>query len=379
MGIPPTLLDSRLRYTARSMNSIRIHAGPRALARLRSHGLQAADIGVIPAAAGGPKGLIFQHLDQWLFGQWLPSAPRERLLIGASIGAWRMAAACHADPVAAFARLSQLYCEEQRYPAKPSAQHVTLVVRQILNKLVGGHENEVLAHPHNRLVVIAARGAGSLAAVAHAKAEKKGFAVAALMNAVSRRHLARHMERVLLQDPRAQTPWLTEAFDPFNTRTVPLAADNLQAALLCSGTLPLIMEAVRDVPHAPPGAYWDGGLVDYHLALPYNRLQSDLVLYPHFGQRIVPGWLDKHMPWRHAARLPCRPWLDNLLLISPSPEFMQRLPRKRLPDRRDFPHYGLDHDRRIAAWKIAIGEGERLRDELAAFAQRPDPSLVKAL
>jgi hypothetical protein len=160
---------------------------------------------------------------------------------------------------------------------------------------------------------------------------------------------------------------------------VALSPDNLQAALLSSGTLPLVMEAVRDVPHAPPGAYWDGGLVDYHLALPYHRLQEDLVLYPHFGQRIVPGWLDKHFPWRHAARLPCRPWLDNLVLVSPSEEFLRRLPRKRLPDRRDFPHYGLQHDRRIADWKIAIAQGERLRDELAAFVERPDPAQVKPL
>jgi hypothetical protein len=45
------------------MNSLSFHAGPVALARLRAHGLGAADIGVIPAAAGGAKGLIFQALD----------------------------------------------------------------------------------------------------------------------------------------------------------------------------------------------------------------------------------------------------------------------------------------------------------------------------
>lgn len=27
----------------------------------------------------------------WVFGDWLPQAPRERILIGSSIGAWRMA------------------------------------------------------------------------------------------------------------------------------------------------------------------------------------------------------------------------------------------------------------------------------------------------
>ncbi|HCN87857.1 MAG TPA: lysophospholipase, partial [Oxalobacteraceae bacterium] len=83
------------------MNALDFRAGPKALEHIRRHGLRAQDIAVVPAAAGGPKGLILQSLDQWLFGHWLPSAPRERTLLGASIGAWRMAAACHADPVAA--------------------------------------------------------------------------------------------------------------------------------------------------------------------------------------------------------------------------------------------------------------------------------------
>ena len=88
------------------LESIEFYAGPKAIAQLRAHGVRSQDIVVIPAAAGGPKGLILQALDQWLFGSWLPGAARKRSLIGASIGAWRMAAACHADPVAAFQRLA---------------------------------------------------------------------------------------------------------------------------------------------------------------------------------------------------------------------------------------------------------------------------------
>lgn len=64
-------------------------AGQRALRHIRERGLQAADVGVLPGAAGGPKPLGIQGLDLALFGEWLPSAPRQRALIGASIGAWR--------------------------------------------------------------------------------------------------------------------------------------------------------------------------------------------------------------------------------------------------------------------------------------------------
>lgn len=69
----------------------------------------------------------------------------------------------------------------------------------------------------------------------------------------------------------------------------------LRDALLASGSIPLVLDAVTDIAGAPPGRYWDGGLVDYHLHLPYQR-EPDLVLYPHFADHIVPGWLDKAMP-----------------------------------------------------------------------------------
>ena len=48
---------------------------------------------VIPGAAGGPKGLILNPLDRYIFGHWLPQSQQTVHLLGASIGAWRMAAA----------------------------------------------------------------------------------------------------------------------------------------------------------------------------------------------------------------------------------------------------------------------------------------------
>ena len=52
--------------------ALAIHAGPRALQQLRERGLQPRDVRVIPAAAGGPKGLVLNPLDRFLFGEWLP-------------------------------------------------------------------------------------------------------------------------------------------------------------------------------------------------------------------------------------------------------------------------------------------------------------------
>jgi hypothetical protein len=368
------------------MTSLTLRAGPKALAHLHRHGLRATDIAIIPAAAGGPKGLIFQHLDQWLFGEWLASAPRERTLIGASIGAWRMAAACHDDAAAAFRRFGELYCA-QRYPRKPSPQLVTDVCRRMLADFLDDSKAEVVRHPYHRLQILVSRGNRLLAAPGRRLIEMAGFGAAVLSNAVSRARLASHLQRVVIGDARNVAPWLKEKFDAFDTHFSPLSEDNLQDALLASGTLPFVMEPVTRLAQAPAGTYWDGGLIDYHLDLPYSRAmpeaqehsEGELALYPHFEDRIVPGWFDKQLPWRRAGKDRSRGWFDNVLLVSPSREFLSTLPRGKIPDRRDFIHYGLDDERRIASWKKAIAESERLRDALAEFAARPDLSLVKPI
>lgn len=362
-------------------SALQIRAGKAALARIRSHGLRAQDVAIIPAAAGGPKGLILQALDQYLFGEWLPAAPRQRSLIGASIGAWRMAAASHADPVAAFRRLGDLYCNQQ-YSAKPAPQEVTAVIRQLLQDFIAGHEQEIVANPAWHLHLLTVRGRGWLAAPRSSLGAKAGFVAAALSNLSARANLAQHLERIVIGNPHDTLAWLKTGFDRFDTHFVPLAADNLAAALLASGTLPLLMQPVTKIPHAPHGTYWDGGLIDYHLALPYARAASqpgELVLYPHFADHMVPGWLDKPFPWRRAACGSHSDWLDNVVMLSPSPEFLRSLPRGKLPDRQDFVHYGMQHALRASHWQSAISSGQQMRDAFATFVANPDPAQVLPL
>jgi hypothetical protein len=294
-----------------------------------------------------------------------------------------MAAACQRDPAKAFARLGELYSGQRYATAKPSQQEIDEVVQQLLHDFVSGHEDDIVNHPHHRLHLLTVRGKGSLAAPRHRRAEMRGFAAAALHNLASRKRLGNLLERVVIGDRRAESPWLREKFDSFTTHFSTLTRHNLAPGLLASGTLPLIMKPVNGIAEAPPGSYWDGGIIDYNLALPYARVaqqgQGDIVLYPHFSEHIVPGWLDKGLPWRRAARGPNRAWLDNVLIVAPSAEFLRTLPRGKLPDRNDFKFYGLNHDERIRNWRQAIGEGQRLRDEFAGFVERPDLARVRPL
>jgi hypothetical protein len=99
------------------------------------------------------------------------------------------------------------------------------------------------------------------------------------------------------------------------------------------------------------------------------------VLYPHLTDRIVPGWLDKGMPWRSARG----PWLDNMVLVSPSREYLAKLPHGKLPDRRDFRHYAGDDAGRMKYWRTAISESDRLAEAFLEFARRPDMARVLPL
>ena len=133
----------------------------RALMQLREHGLQPSDVRVIPAAAGGPKGLVLNPLDRFIFGHWLAAQPHTVHLLGASIGAWRMAGACLPDPARALAQLADDYIR-QDYPhapgKPPKPRHVSAVFGAKLNERFGGREAEVLGHPRYRLHVFTSRG-----------------------------------------------------------------------------------------------------------------------------------------------------------------------------------------------------------------------------
>eukprot|EP01137_Pigoraptor_chileana_P007119 Opistho-2@52276 len=91
------------------MKALRIYAGQAARAHIAQHGLRPHDVRVVPGAAGGPKGLVLGPLDRFIFGDWLGQTTHEVHLVGASIGAWRMATACLNGPVQALQRLENDY------------------------------------------------------------------------------------------------------------------------------------------------------------------------------------------------------------------------------------------------------------------------------
>ncbi len=360
--------------------ALQVHAGPRALQHLRERGLQPADVRIIPGAAGGPKGLVLNPLDRFIFGQWLtggtpagqPVQPVH--LLGASIGAWRMACACLPDADAALKQLAEDYVT-QRYdhaPGKPpTARHVSAVFGRKIDERLGQRACEVLSHPNRRLHVFTSRGRGLLARQGRVRTPL-GYLGALVANAIRRPALGNWLERVVFSDGRDVLPI---ALNDFRSRSATLTPNNLSQALLASCSIPFWLDAVHDIPGAPRGAYWDGGLTDYHLHLNYASMADGLVLYPHFQAQVVPGWLDK--PWKRRHRF--SPALDNMIVLSPDPEWVRSLPGAKLPDRNDIQRFGDDDAARRKAWRRALAESQRLADDFEACVSGSSDWDVKIL
>jgi hypothetical protein len=356
------------------VKALRIHAGPLAREHIGRHGLRPQDVRIIPGAAGGPKGLILGPIDRFLFGEWLPQSTQPIDLVGASIGAWRLANACLDDPKTAFEQFEHGYIH-QHFDVPPgqkrmTAKQVSAQFGEGLRNFYGGRAGEVLRHSRYRLHVITSRGRHILGHEGRARTPV-GYLGAFITNSVHRKSLGAWLERVVFSSAGAALPFGTL---DFRTRQVALTEANFELALQASCSIPFMLEAVHDIPGAPPGAYWDGGITDYHLHLNYANTDG-VVLYPHFQKAVVPGWLDKGLKWRHK---PTR-FLERTVVLAPDPEWVRSLPNGKLPDRNDFVRYGKDAPARMKAWRAAAQEARRLADELAEWLERGDAGAVLPL
>lgn len=369
------------------LKHLRIIAGPKAKAHIRANGLKAADIAAIPGAAGGPKGLILQGLDHFLFNHWLTNDTlAERVknglpalqLIGASIGAWRMAAAASSNPSNALNELANQYCEAQRYPKGVDRDSITETCMRMVENLTAPHLSSMGKPTNKNLVVWVNKGLQPLHKphphpTRPPLARKRGFAAAVVANSIGRNTLAHYFERHVMATQPDELGWLTKPFDRIPLQMHALNEGNLQASLLASGSIPFVLNPVQTIPAAQPdqpaleGPFWDGGLTDYHLALPYHRING-LVLYPHFSNTVTPGWLDKFLKTRKANP----DWMSNVVLLCPSAEFVNSLPGRKIPDRSDFKRYGENHDLRIQHWREAILRSNALAEEFENWLRAPE-------
>ncbi len=340
------------------MSNLSFLAGSKAFAKIQRDGLAADDVKVIAGAAGGPKWLILSQIDRILFGSFFQNRQDSLFLLGASIGAWRFAAASQKDPLHSISKFEEAYIN-QRYSAQPSPSEVTRTSYQVMDGMLSASGlQEILQHPYLRLNILAVRSHWPTASD-HPVALKLGLGAAALSNIFSPKALDLFFRRTLFSDSRSRAPFYQAA--GFDADHVALNQQNLRNTLMASGSIPLVMSGIKDIEDAPRGLYRDGGIVDYHLDLPFLPPDDEgIVLFPHFEERIIPGWFDKWLRWRK----PSAEHMAQVLLVAPSQDFINRLPLKKIPDRKDFAHFQGRDEERIQYWRTVIHECQSLADEL---------------
>lgn len=328
--------------------------------------LAPAHVHRVVGGAGGPKGLILNELDRHLFSEWFQDT-RPLELIGASIGAWRMAAACCNDPGIAFRDLLEAYCNQHYTPrpteSKIGPDRISEIFRSDLSKFFEIHPwRDILSHRSYNLNFVVSQGRSWLDSDFR-WIQNLGFLRLIYSNSISRSHLEKWMKRLVFYSHTAADVPLID----FKTEYHRLTTKNSLDALLASCSIPLVLDPVKNIGNDSIGKFWDGGITDYHLHWDYRNSKNQITLYPHFQEEVIPGWFDKKFKKRHR-------WtshFDNVVLIYPNPEFVSALPRKKIPDRGDFKLYGEDWKKRKSVWLGEVSECKRFVEDFQSFCNNP--------
>ena len=347
-----------------------IRAGKAALAHIRKNGLCPSDIRVITGASGAAKWLGIYGLYRAIFSQWLPEKPHPVFLFGTSIGAWTLAAGAQSNPGQAFDRLKTAYIG-QVYQGKITPEKITRESLKILAQVFSlDRISEILSHPFLTLGFSAVRCRGPMAIETQA-VQTGAMAVAFGLNLISRKTQGLFFDRTLFHTP-VNPDEIPLDFGRVKPRYAALDHRNFQQALLASGSIPVIMEGIRNISGAPDGMYRDGGVLDYHPALSIKPESDGFLLFPHFYPWITPGWFDKALSWRRASGAV----LDRTILLSPSQAFLERLPMGRIPDRKDFLRFQGREAERFGIWE----ESARMSLELGeSFLEVTDSGKIKKI
>ncbi len=317
-------------------DTISVLGGRKAIQVVRDGGFDLASVKVLAGASGAAKFLVLTGIDRVLMALF-KDRTTPLFLIGTSIGAFRMAAYCQRDPIEALGKLEKEYIA-QHYDRRPTRKDITYESLRILHAYIEDDEIEyMLDHPFMRISFLSNKCRGLLKSE-NLLLQGLGIALAAGANRFSRRALGRFLERALFRAPGEDPPF--SSMDEFPLETHRLTPSNFKAALLSCGSIPVSMEGVSNIPGVP-GVFRDGGVLDYHLDIPFLPDSDGLVLYPHFYEQITPGWFDKSL-----NRKPDEKNVENVVLVAPSSRFVASLPFGKIPDRKDFrTFFGRDRER----------------------------------
>ena len=345
-----------------------IYAGKSALTLIEKEGFQQSIFSSFLGASGGPKWFSLFGLDKYLFGEFFANRTDPLNLIGSSAGAFRAACFAQNDPVSAITRLAKYYSETS-YEDDVTPLAISNSARALLDRVFDEHgAQEIIDNPIFKAHFLVAKSNGLVAS------ERKPLQIAGLvksyaLNRMNRRLLTKQYERFVFQN--ANSTLSIEDESGFLTHKVPLTKANIKESLLASGSIPMVMLGIRNIPGAPKGMYRDGGIIDYHFDISLKN-SPKLTLYPHFNAQPKAGWFDKSLKRRVNALN-----YDKTVMLVPSDEFIASLPFGKIPDREDFTK--MPTQERIEYWQQVLRQTEALADSFSEFIKQQDLSRIKLI
>ncbi|XQW86265.1 patatin-like phospholipase family protein [Thalassotalea piscium] len=347
---------------------LEIYAGKKALKKIENEGFKQELFSSFLGASGGPKWFCLFELDKYLFGDFFKRRSSELNLIGSSAGAFRSACFAQKNPVSAITRMAESYSETV-YSDKAKPSEITAKARELLDYMLAEHGvKEIINNPVFKAHFLANKSNG-LVSSENKFIQSLGLIKSMGLNRLNRKFISSQYERFIFRPASSKL----SIFDycNFNTRYIDLSETNLKDALLASGSIPIVMEGIRNIDGAPIGIYRDGGIVDYHFDF---QIQNDegLILYPHFNSTPKAGWFDKNLKRKVMAEN-----YDNIVMLVPSKKFVESLPYSKIPDRTDFTK--MEPNQRIKYWKKVLTETERLSESFNVFLNKENLGSIKSI
>lgn len=340
---------------------IEIKAGSKAFELIKDGGFHFDRITTYVGPAVGPRWLVASGFDLTFLNTGVLAKSKPVLLAGASAGAWRFASWLQPEPVESYRALMDAYIA-QTYSREDTPGTIMRSLSRIINAFIDNDAlSFALANRKYRLAITTARGRNLNGSDAP-WVQKMGLLCALIANTMSPSLLHKFFERVVFY--YAPLPPRFCLRDSFMGKAIPLNETNFKDALLASGAIPLLVAGIKNIFGSPNGTYRDGGIFDYHLNHEYTFKEGELTLLFHHRRKIIPGWLDKKMKSRRVSG----PMLDNVLMIHPSRDFVERLPNKKVPDRDDFVTFADHPEVRIEMWRKAVASCAHLGEEFLELA-----------
>lgn len=334
---------------------LEIYAGSKALKQIKEEGFHQALFTSFLAASGGAKFFSIYQINRFLFDDFFKGRDTELNLLGSSAGAFQSACIAQNNPSSALDRLAINYAETT-YSKNAKPSEITAKARTLLDNVLGENGvNEILNNKIFKPHFVVAKSNG-LVSFENKYLQGVGLLNSYIRNKINRRFLNKQYQRFVYHSPLSNFSF--DCLDNIDTFHVALNEENLKHALLASGSIPMVMEGIKDIPHSPKGMYRDGGIIDYHFDLKLN--DKGLTIYPHFNSSPKAGWFDKN-----SKRTFRKENYDKTVLICPSSAFINSLPYSKIPDRNDF--ITMDDDTRIKYWKKVFEDTKRLVEELQDF------------